>query len=111
MAAHNMKTAFCLPSGVNEEFPSNLMWQQHQQQHQKKKSTNNKITNSHQNSIRNVHRNRPVLKSLFNKVSGLQPGALLKKTLTQVSFCEIIKNTFFYQTPQDNWFWKSTRFY
>ena len=47
MAAHNMKTAFCLPSGVNEEFPSNLMWQQHQQQHQKKninQQQNNQFT-------------------------------------------------------------------
>ena len=27
----------------------------------------------------NMHRKRPVLKSLFNKVSGLQPAALSKK--------------------------------
>ena len=32
MAAANMKTAFLLPSGVNEDFIRNLIWQHHQQQ-------------------------------------------------------------------------------
>ena len=36
MAANNVKTAFRLPSGVNEDFIRNLIWQhQQQQQHQK----------------------------------------------------------------------------
>ena len=30
-----MKTAFRLPSGVNEDFIRNLIWQHQQQQHQK----------------------------------------------------------------------------
>ena len=60
----------------------------------------------------NMHRKRPVLKSLFNKVSGLQPAALSKKqTPTQMFSREIIKNTFFYGTPPDDCFRKSTRFY
>ena len=37
MAADNVKAAFHLPSGVNEDFIRNLIWQHHQQQqHQKK---------------------------------------------------------------------------
>ena len=40
---------------------------------------------------------------IFNKVTGLRPATLLKKeALAQVfscDFCEIFKNTFFYQTP------------
>ena len=32
MAAGNVKTAFRLPSGVNEDFIRNLIWQHHQQQ-------------------------------------------------------------------------------
>ena len=36
MGANNAKTAFRLPSGVNEDFIRNLIWQyQQQQQHQK----------------------------------------------------------------------------
>ena len=36
MAANNVKTAFRLSSGVNEDFIRNLIWQhQQQQQHQK----------------------------------------------------------------------------
>ena len=34
LAANNVKTAFRLPSGVNEDFIRNLMWQ-HQQQQQR----------------------------------------------------------------------------
>ena len=34
MAADNLKTAFCLPSGVNEGFIMNLIWQHQQQQQQ-----------------------------------------------------------------------------
>ena len=36
MAANNVKTAFHLPSGVNEDFIRNLIWQHHQQQQHKK---------------------------------------------------------------------------
>ena len=36
MADDNVKTAFRLPSGINEDFIRNLIWQHHhQQQHQK----------------------------------------------------------------------------
>ena len=38
----------------------------------------------------------------FNKVAGLRPTLLLKKTLAQVSSCafyEMFKNTFFHRTP------------
>ena len=36
MAGNNVKTTFRLPSEVNEDFISNLIWQHHQQQqHQK----------------------------------------------------------------------------
>ena len=36
MSVDNAKTAFRLPSGVNEDFIRNLIWQHHQQQqHQK----------------------------------------------------------------------------
>ena len=34
MTANNVKTAFRLPSGVNEDFVRNLIWQHQQQQHQ-----------------------------------------------------------------------------
>ena len=101
-----MKTVFRLHSGVNEG-------QHHQQQQHQKISTNknNKIlTNSHQKVFRNMHRKRPVLNSLFNKVSGLQPAAFSIKRL-QVFYCEIIKSTFFYRTSPDDCFWKITIFY
>ena len=83
MAADNAKTALRLPSGVNKDFISNLIWQYHQQQQHQKISTNkNKISaNSHQKVPRNIHRKRPVLSSFFNKGSGLQPAALSKKKL------------------------------
>ena len=50
MAAGSVKTAFHLPIGFNEDFMKNLR----------------------QKVFRNIHRKRPVLKCLFNKVSGLQ---------------------------------------
>ena len=34
MVADNVKTAFRLPSGVNEDFIRNLIWQHQQQQQQ-----------------------------------------------------------------------------
>ena len=49
MAADNVKTAFCLPSEVNEDFIRNLIWEHRQQQQNQKISINsNKIsTNSY----------------------------------------------------------------
>ena len=60
----------------------------------KKTSTKKKkkiSINSHQNVFRNIYSKIPVLKSLFNKLPGLQPAALSIKR--QVFYCEIIKNT------------------
>ena len=100
MAPDNVKTAFRLPSKVNGDFIS----QQHQQQqHQKKISTTNiKISiSSHQKVFRNIHRKRPVLKSL--SLIKLQVFSLQlyqkKKTPTQVFKCEINENTFFCRAP------------
>ena len=48
-----------------------------------------------------IHRRTPVLEFLFNKVAGLRPGTLLKKTPTQVFSCEyweISKNTYFIES-------------
>ena len=69
MVADNMKTAFHIPSGVNEDFIRNLIWQRDQQQHQK-----NNINQQQQQSIKQFTsegvskytQKRPVLKSLFN---------------------------------------------
>ena len=95
MAADNVKTAFRLPSGVNEDFIS----QHHQQQqHQKKISTtNNTISiSSHQKVFRNINRKRPVLKPLFNKVAGLQPAALSEKRLQHRCFpVKLMRTRFF----------------
>ena len=50
MAADNVETAFCLPSGVNEDFARNLKWQHNQQQqnqeniNQQKQQNNNQFT-------------------------------------------------------------------
>ena len=73
MVAENVETIFRQPSGVNEDFIRNLIWQHHQQQQHQKISTNdNKTsTNSRQKVFRNILRKRHVLKSLLNKVSGL----------------------------------------
>ena len=74
----------CVYSGrLNEDFIRNLMWQhQQQQQHQILSTSDNKIsTNSHQKVFQNKHRKRPLQKSLFDKVSGLQLVALSKNRL------------------------------
>ena len=67
MAADNVKTAFRLPSEVNEDFIRNLILEHRQQQQNQKISTNNsKIpTNSHQ-VFRNIHWQTSAVKSLFN---------------------------------------------
>ena len=111
MAANNVKTGFSLSSGVNEDFIKDLMQQHHQQQqHQKISSNNNnnnnKIsTNLHQKVFGNIRMKRPVLESLFNKVLGLQPIALSKRGSDTVFSCAVIKNTFFYPSPPDDYFW------
>ena len=112
MAANNVKTGFSLSSGVNEDFIKDLMQQHHQQQqHQKISSNNNnnnnnKIsTNLHQKVFGNIRMKRPVLESLFNKVLGLQPTALSKRGSDTVFSCAVIKNTFFYRSPPDDYFW------
>ena len=78
MAADNVKTTFRVPIGVvNEDFitSNNTI--------KKIISTNNnnKISSNSHEVFRNIHRKKPLLKSLFNKVSGLQPAALSKKRL------------------------------
>ena len=67
MAADNVKTAFRLPSEVNEDFIRNLILEHRQQQQNQKISTkNSKIpTNSHQ-VFRNIHWQTSAVKSLFN---------------------------------------------
>ena len=98
MAADNVKTAFCLPSKVNEDFIRNLIWEHRQQQQNQKISiSSNKIsTNSYQKVFPNIHRKRLALKSHFNKVSGLQPAALSKKKLRHRCFpVKLLRACFF----------------
>ena len=45
MAADNVKTAFRLPIGVNEDFITNLIWQHHQQQQYQKDNINQQQQN------------------------------------------------------------------
>ena len=88
MEADNLKTAFRLSSEVNENFIRNLIWYHHQQQQHQKLSTNSnkRSSNSHQKVSRKIHTKKPVLKSLFNKVSGLQSAALSKRDSNIVAF-------------------------
>ena len=81
MAVDSVKTAFRLHIGVNEDFIRILIWQHHQQQQTQKNQQLENIKQFTWEVFRNRHRKRPVLKSLFNKVSGLQPAALSKKRL------------------------------
>ena len=46
--------------------------------------------------FQNIHRKRSVLKSLFNKVSGLQPAALSKKRLRHRRFPVKLLGTYFF---------------
>ena len=81
------ENSFRLPSRVNEDSIRNLIWKHHQQQqHQKISTNNNKISSNSHQVFQNIHRKRSVLKSLFNKVSGLQPAALSKKRLQHRHF-------------------------
>ena len=60
-------------------------------------SNNNKIsTNPNQKMFQNLHRERPGLKPLLNKISRLQ--LFQKEAPKQMFSCEITKNTFFYRT-------------
>ena len=52
----------------------------------------------------------------FNKVVGLRPATLLRKTLAQMfscEFCKVFKNTFFLQNTYDDcfWIWKRLEIY
>ena len=55
----------------------------------------------------------PALESLFNKVTGLKPITLIKKTSRHVFFCEFCKilrkpfftENIFYSTPPEDCFW------
>ena len=83
------KQLFIYPVGVNKDFIKNLVWQHHHQQQLEKISTNknNKISiNSYQKVFRDIYRKRHVLRSLFSKVSGLQPAALSKERLRHRCF-------------------------
>ena len=60
MVADNVKTAFWLPGGVNEDLIRNLIWQHHQQQqHQKISTNNNKMLRNWHQVFRSIHRKRP----------------------------------------------------
>ena len=86
MAANNVQTAFRLPSEVNEDLSEIEYGSTNNNSIKKISINNNKIsTDSHQ-LFQNIHRKRSVLKSLFNKVSGLQPAALSKKRLRHRRF-------------------------
>ena len=54
MTADNVKTAFRLPCGVNEDFIRNLIWQHHQQQHHQKNSINQQQQNIKQFTLEGV---------------------------------------------------------
>ena len=62
MAADNVKIAFRLPGGVNEDFIRNLIWQP-QQQHQEnnQQQQNNQFTEG----VSKYIQEKPVLKSLL----------------------------------------------
>ena len=92
MAADNLKIASRLPSGVNEDFIRNLIWLHHHQQQQ-----HDKIINQQQQQISsNLHVAKSVLKSFFNKISGIQPAALSKKRLRHWCFpLKLLRTCFF----------------
>ena len=90
-----MKTAFVFPLGLTKNF-SRIYYGSTTNNNSIKKiiSTNN--SNSHEKVFRNKYRKRPVLKSLFNKVSGLQPAALSKKRLHHRCFpVKLLRTRFF----------------
>ena len=99
MTADNVKTAFRLPIGLTKTL-SRIYYDSTTNNNSIKKiisTKNNKISNnSHEKVFRNIHRKRPVLKSLFNKVSGLQPAALSKSRLRGRYFpVKVLRTRFF----------------
>ena len=54
MAANNVKTAFRVPSGVNEDFIRNLMWQHRQQQQRENINQQQQQQNINQFTSENV---------------------------------------------------------
>ena len=74
MAADNVKTAFGLPSGVNKTLSLAATTTAAARKYQPT-TTITKYQPIHIQVFRNIHSKRPVLKSLFNKVPGLQPTA------------------------------------
>ena len=48
MAANNMKTPFRLPTAVNEDLVTNLIWQRYQQQQHQKTNINQQQQNTKQ---------------------------------------------------------------
>ena len=89
MAIDNVKTAFPLPSGVKKDVIRNLIWLAvlpTTTASKKYQPTTKNINTSQQKVFRNIHSKRSVLNSLFNKISGLQPTALLKKKLRHRCF-------------------------
>ena len=84
MTADNVKIAFCLPGGVNEDFIRNLIWQP-QQQHQEnnQQQQNNQFT---EGVSKYIQEKACAEVSFNNKVSGLQPAALSQKRLRRRYF-------------------------
>ena len=93
MKVDNVKTAFRLPSGVNEDFTGIWYGSANNNNSLKKVSTSKKkiSTNSSQKVFQKFLKKRPVPTC---QVFSLQPYQ--KKDIPrQVFSCEIIKNTFF----------------
>ena len=78
-------------------------------------NNNNKISSNSHQVLRNIHRKRSVLKSLFNKVSGLQVLILQlyqnRDSDTGVFLWNYQEHVFFYRTSPDDCFWKIISFY
>ena len=89
MAANNVKIAFRLPSGVNEDFIRNLIWQHQQQQQHQKIST---FTSGFSKYTRE--------KICAEKIRSSACSFIKKETLTQAFSCEIVMNTFFIEHPR-----------
>ena len=94
-----MKTTSRLPSGVNEDFIKNLVWQHQQQQHQKISTNNNKISSNSHQVFQNIHRKRSVLKSLFDKVPGLSLQ-LYQKRVSEHVFSLITSGRLLLEEPK-----------
>ena len=74
MAANNVETAFCLPSGINKDFMRNLLWPHYQQQQQENINQRQQQININQFTSVGVSKNKEkktLLESFFNKVPDL----------------------------------------